>query len=443
MKTELVQPSITETLRPFGVRLAAWWSRGWRSKVLLLLGGVGVLGVIGLLVHKLPVYGQIDLRLFYDFGRTYYEGGELYQLRWEGFSYLYPPFFAGFVGLFAWVPYPVFALIFNLLSLLSTVLAVVLSLTLLRPQLKERQAHRVLLLGLLLSVFFIFYNLQYGQVNTLVLTLVLAGVYRAEQGGDLRAGVYLGLAFSVKLIPGVFILYFLLRGRWRILLSSAVVALVLNVVFPVVTHGFETYLSEIGKYISCMTDFLVSDARFTPWYTNQGLYNALARLLTDRDFHYVHSINLVSLSPTAFAWLMRGVKLAVLGSTAFALWRRRRDYEDRLIDYALMLAALLLLIGVTGTHHLTLLLPANLLLAYWFYSERRRVGLSLLVFYGAAINLPLLYYVVSFAAPGFFESNLQYYQAAHFFYPYTVYMTAVWGYLLYRRLKRREPEPPP
>jgi hypothetical protein len=140
---------------------------------------------------------------------------------------------------------------------------------------------------------------------------------------------------------------------------------------------------------------------------------------------------------------MRGVKLAVLGSTVFALWRRRRDYEDRLIDYALMLAALLLLIGVTGTHHLTLLLPANLLLAYWFFSERRRLGLSLLILFGAAVNLPLLYYLVSFAFPGFFESNLQYYQAVHFFYPYTVYMTAVWGYLLYRRLRRRQPEPVP
>src|SRR3954464_4166101 len=58
-------------------------------------------------------------------------------------------------------------------------------------------------------------TITFGQVNTLLLTLVAGDMLVGVARGRRWAGVGIGLATAIKLTPGVFILYLLITRRWR------------------------------------------------------------------------------------------------------------------------------------------------------------------------------------------------------------------------------------
>src|SRR6185503_21371042 len=58
-------------------------------------------------------------------------------------------------------------------------------------------------------------TITFGQVNTLLLTLVAGDMLLGVARGRRWAGVGIGLATAIKLTPGVFILYLLITRRWR------------------------------------------------------------------------------------------------------------------------------------------------------------------------------------------------------------------------------------
>ena len=56
-----------------------------------------------------------------------------------------------------------------------------------------------------------------GQISLLILLLVVAGWSASRAGKDRAAGIFLGLALSLKLFIGLFIIFFLIRRRWKLL----------------------------------------------------------------------------------------------------------------------------------------------------------------------------------------------------------------------------------
>ena len=96
-----------------------------------------------------------------------------------------------------------------------------------------------------------------GQWN-LILLLLLVGVWAcARSGRDVWAGVLLGLAMTIKLVPGFLLLYFLLGRRWRVVFSGTVSALAITLLTAIVLgpetadhvrHGNRTYRQRV-RYI--------------------------------------------------------------------------------------------------------------------------------------------------------------------------------------------------
>jgi hypothetical protein len=83
-------------------------------------------------------------------------------------------------------------------------------------------------------------NVYQGQL-TLILVLLVTGIWAFERSGQLSlAGILLGLAAAIKLFPLYLVVYFLARGRFRVLITVALALLVLSVATALVL-GVDTY----------------------------------------------------------------------------------------------------------------------------------------------------------------------------------------------------------
>ncbi|MFF8596532.1 glycosyltransferase 87 family protein [Streptomyces sp. NPDC015220] len=232
----------------------------------------------------------------------------------------YPPFAAVLFVPAAWLPVPAVKAAFCAGNALLLAWLVRLS-----ARLAERPVRaRTLCAATALAVWLepVFQTFWYGQINLSLACLVLWDLTRPP--GARGRGAALGVATGVKLTPGLFVVYLLLRGRGREAATAtaafagtvAVGALVL----PAASVEYWTRL------------FYRSDRVGRPWIVdNQSLQGMAARLLRDP-------------SP-GLAWLLPALAVAAVG-----LWLARRAPRAR---WGVLLTALtaLLVSPISWSHH--------------------------------------------------------------------------------------------
>jgi len=170
-------------------------------------------------------------------------------------------------------------------------------------------------------------DLARGQVNMLVLLLLglmIASAMRGTSQGSRRAGIFLGVAICLKVIPVFFLIYPLWRRDWRWLSTSAVVVVVglfaipLAVLGPARTSHYYQEFSQItlGSALLDQGDQLhVAETSNTA--DNQSLMAIIQNTLFSHEnrifvpAYYTHKIRL--------AVLLIGVLL--VGATFAGAWR--------------------------------------------------------------------------------------------------------------------------
>jgi alpha-1,2-mannosyltransferase len=301
------------------------------------IAGLVALGltVVTLLVLSRWFTGHFDLKIYWGATRSWLNGGDLYGFVQEGrdreYGFTYPPFAAlAFVPL-ALLPWPVAVVALDAATIAAT-------LAVLHWLLGDwRRADRALALtaGLLLCVALdpwrATYN--YGQINVLLLALVAADLLILLPRGHRLAGVLIGVAAAVKLVPALFILYLLLTRRWRAAATAAGTAAGVTLLMVLFAPA-----ASIGYW----TDNLWQSNRIgDPAFVSNQSLNGLA-----------HRVGL-----GAPLWLALAVVVL-----AFWAWTVRR-VDDPLAGLALTGAVACLVSPITWVHHLVWLIPAVTLLA--------------------------------------------------------------------------------
>jgi alpha-1,2-mannosyltransferase len=283
-------------------------------------------------------HGSFDLQVYY--GAVHYwlrDHGDVYDyLRpFTKYGFTYPPFAGLTMAPMAVLPW--WAV--NALSIVGSVLSTFVVLDwFLRPVVRRYGWTRWFTVAMATCVVAIFEPLHetvsFGQVNLLLLVLVLAD-FRYLVAKDSRwGGVAVGLATAVKLTPGIFILYLLLTRRFRAALTATGTAAGATVLAMLVAPDASREF---------WTDALWDTDRVgtLSFISNQSLEGFVARL------HPAH--------PSTVLWAV----LVVL-TLGFWAWRVRR--VDDLTGVALTGVVACLVSPVTWIHHLVWLLPAFLLL---------------------------------------------------------------------------------
>ncbi|MEO3929713.1 glycosyltransferase family 87 protein [Micromonosporaceae bacterium B7E4] len=327
-----------------------------------------------------------DLKIYMSAMRWWADGNPLYDyaqadLLQGELYFTYPPFTALLLRPFVELRIGVTAAVFTAL----TVLALLVTTWWLVSSIADRHGvPRWFAAGLAVPLAFAVESTRetivFGQINMLLVVLVLADLLFAVPRNSRWAGVGIGLATALKLYPGIFIVYLLATRRWRAaLVASAAAAgatLLAAAIAPSDSWRFWTH------------ELWLTDRVGRPDYTgNQSLFGLLSRFTTPGK-------------PSQALWLVLVVAVA-----AYGLWRAARAARagDGVTGLTLTGLVAVLVSPITWTHHAYWFVPAVLVLvdaglrppdpAAGRAGRRRRVALLALA---ALVTAVIVYGVVSY-----------------------------------------------
>ncbi|GIG86231.1 glycosyltransferase family 87 protein [Plantactinospora endophytica] len=327
-----------------------------------------------------------DLKIYMSAMRWWADGNPLYDYAQpdpvqQELFFTYPPFTALLLRPFAGLRIGVTVVLFTAL----TVLALLVTTWWLVSSVADRYGvSRWFAAGLAVPLVFAVESTRetivFGQINMLLVVLVLADLLFAVPRNSRWAGVGIGLATALKLYPGIFIVYLLATRRWRAaLVSSATAAgatLLAAAIAPSDSWRFWTH------------ELWLTDRVGRPDYTgNQSLFGLLSRFTTPEK-------------PNQVLWLVLAVAIA-----AYGLWRAARAARagDEVAGLTLTGLVAVLVSPITWTHHAYWFIPAVVVLvdaalrptgpAAGAGARRRRIALLSLA---ALVTAVIVYGVVSY-----------------------------------------------
>ncbi|MEU3980806.1 glycosyltransferase family 87 protein [Streptomyces sp. NPDC026672] len=278
-----------------------------------------------------------DLRVYHGAVDSWvHHGGRIYDYQVPGTTYgfTYPPFAAlgmlpmALMGLRTAI---VVALLLNLAAL-AVVLRILAG--------AEWRRHGWYGWSLALCVLALFEPLRdtfsFGQVNLLLLALVLGDCWLLSTGRGGAAGVGIGLAAAIKLTPALFIGMLLIARRWRAAAVATAVAVGATALAAWADPGASRFYWTRALWDTGRVGRL-------EYVSNQSLQGVLARLgATGRPLW----ATLVLLTLCVWAWRTRRAVAAGEWTTAFALTG----------------LTACLVSPITWVHHLVWLLPSFVVL---------------------------------------------------------------------------------
>jgi alpha-1,2-mannosyltransferase len=194
--------------------------------VALAVVAVGATAVVVLANRADPAGGLLDLRIYrlgaeaHLDGRSVYDGVESFS----GLGFTYPPLLALVLAPFDALGAGAAEVAWTLLSLGSWWAG--LWLLACRPGRRRPFVDRRVLLGVLavsLAAAPFWVGLNYGQINAVLWLAIIVDLRSAAVSRRL-AGVGSGLAASIKLVPAMVGVLYLLAGRWQAAVKAAAVA---------------------------------------------------------------------------------------------------------------------------------------------------------------------------------------------------------------------------
>lgn len=155
-------------------------------------------------------------------------------------------------------------------------------------------------------------DFQLGQVTLVVTELTILGLYLKVKGREGWGAVLLGLAIALKLIPGIFLVYFLFKKDWKFAGVMAASALGWTL-FPAIWYG-SSYTWLLGRFADQQ---LLGAAASSPisGADNQSLQGMLMRLLGKfpTEMNVWPYANVAEFSYASIKWMVLVGDLAVLG----------------------------------------------------------------------------------------------------------------------------------
>lgn len=312
-------------------------------------------GVVALLLFVLEhVNGRFwlnDFRVYYDSARALLDGQPLYGVSHglDSGIFKYAPAIALLFVPLALLPYAVAASIQYLLIVAAYIGASLLADQLIRIHLfngKPGTYAPLFLMGLVVVVH-LHRELHLGNINVMLLWLLLFALDRLLKGRKILAGELIGLAILAKPHFAVLLPLLLLRREFMVA-GISLAAVLAGILLPSAFFGLDGSMDLHGQWLGEM-----SKHNAALIYTGGDNYNAV-----DTAYSFLHRAVLkhVSAVPSAAKAyvVLAGIALAF---GALVLWNLHRKDPHAFVFEFLLLIALVPSITLTDTEHFLLSLP--------------------------------------------------------------------------------------
>ncbi len=416
-----------ETELPAAAQNRLWTAVLGLSLLLLLAACAGIPGGMAAAPDDATVYWEAGLRMRKG-------GDDLYDrpgLENRVGRYIYPPAFAALfapltfvdgrppataaqrlierpyrypagVQIWVWLHLPMLALVFWLLGPVCGIPAA--------------QRLRAAALAALATLAACYIDIDWGNVNILVLALVVAGLALVEKERPLPGGALIGAAAAIKVLPCVLLLVFVAQGRtravWGMLLGAALL-LLLPLIWLVPHFGFiDGVAQNAALHAQWVGIVALPGAQGSLEFAggtaspNISISAWLGRLFTEGaqltafERPGVRGALLFALDDSVPLWVSRILTVGMLGCSLWLALVRGANAASRTLAASLALVAVHLGNPLCWPYHLVLLaLPVAALV-----SLRPKRGFALAGLLAGTVTLPLLLYRV----PGysFFEQAI-------------------------------------
>jgi hypothetical protein len=227
------------------------------------------------------------------------------------------------------------------------------------------------LIALVLFLPAIFEATRFNQLSFFILALVLGAVRTLDTQQSTRAGVLFGLATVLKLLPGVFALWLVLKRRWWALLAWMVTVAATTALPPLIAFGPQRALAYHQQWWDENVHGDAGRSLLNPAlrahfidHRNQSIGQVLARLMW-REHPYRAPVQIADLPPATCAALAQGIAALLLFGLA---WSTRRPWSQlptaqRHAEAAVFAIAMLVLSPLLRQYYLVWAGPALWLLA--------------------------------------------------------------------------------
>jgi alpha-1,2-mannosyltransferase len=217
-------------------------------------------------------------------------------------------------------------------------------------------------------------DLMHGNVNLLILFLIVTALIAFYRRRDGLAGVLLGLSIACKLTPALFLVYFLYKRAWKSLLGAVAGLIVFVFAIPAIFYGWSNNLDYLRSWHNQMVAPFAAGV-VTSEHKNQSLPGLLHRMLSEEasfsDYDGERKVvlethNLVAWDPR----VVQGILLACIAIYAIlALAFCRTPIADRpilpmLAEWSVVILGMLLFCERTWKHHCVILLLPFGVIAY-------------------------------------------------------------------------------
>ncbi|HEY0452057.1 glycosyltransferase 87 family protein, partial [Actinophytocola sp.] len=222
----------------------------------------------------------------------------------EGYPFTYPPFAALVLAPLGLLNVHFAFAVWTFVNVLALEAAIWIALGLVDPESRVRRARfAVLAMAAALPMAPVLLNFSVGQINVLLMLLVLADLARRPGRSQ---GIGIGIAAGIKLIPLIFIVYFLVTGRIRAALVAAA-----------------TFVATV------LVGFLVLPGPSARWLG--GLVLDVGRMMTPGAAPFNQSMrgvlaHLPGVLQTQWLWLTLAIVVGLAG-LAISAWASRRGME--------------------------------------------------------------------------------------------------------------------
>ncbi len=315
--------------------------------------------------------GNKDYSLWQETGQRILHAQPLYPTDGAAaFPYMYPPTPA--ILLYAplsILPAPLFVASLAILSSIAWAAALHLGVFLATGK-AFRQHPLLYALPLGITAFYAWDTYLLGQVNIILLALMLGAFALIRGKRPILGGSLIALAASIKAFPIMAIGWIVWRREWRALAGLIGGLVLLLIAIPGAFRGFAFNLAELRTWLGGMLlntggDTLAQRSSIAFTYKNQALYAVAHRLLRPLpagwmdDDTATYTVNLLNLSPAAAT-----AAAAILALALCLLYVRsmpakaRRTRETDSLEWSALLILIALFTPLAWTYTMIALMPA-------------------------------------------------------------------------------------
>lgn len=242
--------------------------------------------------------------------------------------------------------------VFLLISFAATVGAVYLSIKIAGKKVKWQNF--LLFLGLVFLSFPFKFTLGMGQINAVVLFLLLLGFYLDGEKKYIRAGVILGISIALKPLFAFFLLFFALTKSWKVIWTG-LITVFLSISSALILWGPTPWISWIKIGILPLSNFAGRET-----YYNQGLMGFISRLSGDLNIRKYLS-GIISI-------------LLVILASLFTIKK-----TDRNLVFSFFITTLLLIDTLSWQHHFVWLIFPFIVLIHRALKSKKAVLSALIM----------------------------------------------------------------